>query len=305
MNSDGTPHIHGLGADVSTPSVSIIVPVANEGDALTRIVPKFVNDCSARLNGLGPPELILVTDVSSQPTLDAMAYLAKSGCAKCYQVSPHVGKGGSLKNALRFVRCGVVAYVDADFPIQPDELRLAVEKVVKGDADVVAAERVTRPHGLGRMFLSGGYNALVNKLFNTGLRDHQAGFKVMKADAAAKLFDKIRSDGFGFDTELIVYSKRLGYKLVTQRVHWKEQRRKSNVRSLRTIATTLVDIVTLRVVLLVAGNPTLVKEVVGRVVDLANGSQAGPAWITVLGLRRSRVAKVVRMFYTALIAPSG
>ncbi|WP_449462609.1 hypothetical protein PQ610_00635 [Tardisphaera miroshnichenkoae] len=126
-----------------------------------------------------------------------------------------------MKAAAELCAGKAVVIEDADLPVSPEDVRRALS-LLRGDASLVYAERTSREHGALRLFLSDGYNALARLLFRTGVKDHQAGFKVMKRDVLP-LLKEIRSDGFEFDTELLALARRVG-RLVPVQVRWRERR---------------------------------------------------------------------------------
>ena len=74
-----------------------------------------------------------------------------------------------------------------------------------------------------RTLFSLTYNALVRMLFFDGVRDHQCGFKTMTRNVAAAVLNSSRSDGYFFDTEMIVRCKQLGYPVTEVPVNWQEK----------------------------------------------------------------------------------
>jgi len=60
-------------------------------------------------------------------------------------------------------------------------------------------------------------------LFLDGIHDHQCGFKTMSRGVAEVVLNNSKSDGYFFDTEMIVRCKKLGYPVVEVPVRWAER----------------------------------------------------------------------------------
>ncbi|MEM0322198.1 MAG: hypothetical protein QW613_07395, partial [Thermoprotei archaeon] len=100
--------------------------------------------------------------------------------------------------------------------------------------------------------LSLGFNALVRGLFRTGLADHQVGLKALRVDVAMMLMDQIRTDGFFFDTELIVNARKMGVRIGAVDVLWRDKRiaNDSKVPPIRALITMFADLLALRISLI-------------------------------------------------------
>ena len=79
-----------------------------------------------------------------------------------------------------------------------------------------------------RTVFSLSYNAFVRLLFLDGIHDHQCGFKTMSREVAEVVLNCSKSDGYFFDTELIVRCKQLGYPVKEVAVSWRERSKGSS-----------------------------------------------------------------------------
>jgi hypothetical protein len=66
----------------------------------------------------------------------------------------------------------------------------------------------------------------VRLLFMDGVRDHQCGFKAISREVAEVLLAKSKSNGFFFDTEMILWCKKLGFPVIEVGVEWAETKKK-------------------------------------------------------------------------------
>lgn len=264
--------------------ISIIIPIGREGADLYERIRSFVGTVKALAMQYGLSfEVFLVTDVFHVPTLKAMIRLAKEGVAQCLFLTKRIGKGGSIKNAVRYAKSDYVIILDADIPISPETVVRALLLTSKLKLDLLIANRVYREHNVLRRGLSIGYNTLVNILFNTKLKDHQAGFKILSKKATKiVLAEKTRTDGLAYDTEVIIWAKRFGLRYKTVNVAWKEKRQGSTIPPLRALLTMLADLIMLRLITIAEKHTALQKVPVGRVIDLKNLNILGQVYMTTI-----------------------
>jgi len=284
--------------------ISIVVPVAKEGSGLYDRILSFHREFGvlAAANGFSF-EILLVSDVFHVPTIKAMMRLAKQGIARCLLLTRRIGKGGSIKNAIQYTRGDYIVLLDADMPVNPVTIYRAVLLARKLGIDLIIANRVYRTHTLLRRVLSTAYNTLVNLFFRTGLRDHQAGFKVLSRRAAQIiLVRRTRTDGLAYDTEVIVWAKKHGLKYKAVNVVWREQRTGSTIPPLRALLTMLADLVMLRLLTLARKYVVLQKLAIGRVVELSNIHTIGQEFMTVIRASgpKKHLLDILRKLYIAV-----
>jgi len=284
--------------------VSIVVPVAKEGGGLYDRILSFHREFGvlAAANGFSF-EILLVSDMFHVLTIKAMMKLAKQGIARCLLLTRRIGKGGSIKNAIPYTRGDYIVVLDADIPVNPVTIHRAVLLARKLGIDLVIANRVYRTHSLLRRVLSTAYNTLVNLFFRTGLRDHQAGFKVLSRRAAKIiLVGRTRTDGLAYDTELIVWAKKHGLRYRAINVVWREQRVGSTIPPLRALLTMFADLVMLRLLTLAGKYVALQKLVVGRIIELCNIHTVGQEFMTVIRASspKKHLLDILRKLYIAV-----
>ena len=263
---------------------SIVIPVAREGDSLyDRIESLHRNFTMLQDADNLSYEVILVSDVLHIPTIKAMMKLAKRGIARCLLLTRRIGKGGSIKNAIPHTQGDYIVLLDADIPVDPAVIHKAVLLANKQGLDLIIANRVHRTHNLLRRVLSASYNTLVNILFKTGLRDHQAGFKILSRRAAKIILTRrTRTDGLAYDTEVIVWAKKHGLKYRAVNVLWREQRTGSTIPPIRALLTMLADLAMLRLLTLASKYIALQKLAIGKIIELNSTRTIGQEFMTVI-----------------------
>ena len=279
---------------------TIIVPVANEGSNLYARV-QALNDAlsSMPIDGF---EIILVTDFAYPPTVDVMKRIAKQGIANCFLLTKRIGKGGSIKNVIPYAKGDTFVLLDADMPVDAETLSKALAMMANDRLDLLIANRVYRMHGLLRRVLSTSYNNVCRFLFRTGVKDHQAGFKILSRRAASILASLVRTDGLLYDTELIVWIKRFKLSFQTINVVWREKREGSTIMPLRALLTMLADMILLRLLTFGGKYAALQRLSIGKIINLSNMNMVGQEYITVIRASgfKKQILNVLRKLYMAV-----
>jgi len=212
----------------SEKEISILLPAYNEALRIEQCV-KDVEQAVSSFSG--SYEIIVAEDGSTDGTDRIVATLAESNLNLNFLHSPvRLGKGKAIKKALSSAKGDVIVFMDVDLSTSLRYLPRIVQlaKNSRGMAigsRHVKGSRVKRP--FSRTLFSLTYNLLARVLFLDGVHDHQCGFKAMSHEVAEALRDNCKSDGFFFDTEMILRCKKLGFPLIEVGVEWVENRKKS------------------------------------------------------------------------------
>jgi hypothetical protein len=111
-----------------------------------------------------------------------------------------------------------VAFTDADLSYSPDQILDLLREVEDGWDVVVGSRRhddtvaLVRERRL-REFGSRGINLLTKAVLLGEHRDTQCGLKAFRSDAARRVFELGRIDGFSFDIEMFAIVERTGLAL--------------------------------------------------------------------------------------------
>jgi hypothetical protein len=228
--------------------ISVIVPVYNE----SKIIDETIGKLCMFLDRSGfEYEVIVCDDCSEDETYKFVKTVATpTGKVSVLRFLRRVGKGGTIRNAVKVANGDVLLLMDADLPVDLDKIPQTVRLAKSLNGLVIGIRRIVvrGSYGVFRQFLSTGYNGLVRILFKTGIRDHQVGYKAISANVAGKILDEVRTDGFLFDTEMIVNARRLHIPVRAMDVEWLDRRPigGSKVIPLRAIITMLMDLIALR-----------------------------------------------------------
>jgi dolichyl-phosphate beta-glucosyltransferase len=207
-----------------TPRWSVVIPAYNEAQRL----PPYLERVVAYFEGRDEPyEIVVVDDGSTDGTADVVE-ARRLGAVRVLRLRPNMGKGAAVRTGMLAARGAYRLFADADGATPIEELK-RLEPVLVAGADVVIGSRVlvdasvavtTRPHRVaaGRVF-----NWLVARAGLRGVADSQCGFKAFTASAAGRLFDALSTHGFGFDVELLLLARAMGFQVVEVAVNWTDQ----------------------------------------------------------------------------------
>lgn len=197
------------------PTLTVVIPAWNEAERIEECVEQVL----ARLSDQDA-EIVVVDDGSSDGTAARCAAWVRAHPAARVRLvrAPHRGKGAALRAGVAVSRGEVVAFIDADLDVPPEEIaRLLRERatgrldVVVGSKRVLAWRQVPRP--FGRKVMSLAFSGLVAVLFRLPVRDTQTGVKLFSGPWLRRAVTYTRIDGFLFDVEILALAAAQGLRM--------------------------------------------------------------------------------------------
>lgn len=205
---------------------SVVIPAYNEA----RRLPRYLYEVLTYFDGRDESyEALVVDDGSTDDTAARVREMAaEHGGLALLSLSANRGKGAAVAAGMRRARGALRLMTDADGATPIVELK-RLEAAVQGGADLAVGSRAlpdpsvvvhARTHRRlsGRVFI-----ALAHALGVRQVVDTQCGFKLFRGPVADDLFGALRTDGFGFDVELVLRAERAGYRIVEVPVNWADQ----------------------------------------------------------------------------------
>jgi dolichyl-phosphate beta-glucosyltransferase len=228
--------------------LSIVIPAYNEALRL----PATLERAREYLETTGERyEVIVVDDGSTDDTAaQAERYARDWSQLTVVRLSVNVGKGGAIRAGMLRASGETRAFSDADLSAPLDELpRLRAR--LGGACQVAIASRglpdsnieIRQPRR--REYAGRTYNRLLRLLVLPGIRDSQCGLKVFTEEAALACFEPLQTMRFGFDAEVLVRARRLGWVVAEVPVRWHHVE-ESRVSGGRDAARMLLDLLALR-----------------------------------------------------------
>lgn len=193
--------------------ISILIPIFNEAKTLKLILEKIdeVSFCGLE------KEIILIDDYSIDGTRDILAELGQT-CPDKYKIFYHeknMGKGAALRTGFGHVTGDIVIVQDADLEYNPSDYEPLIEKLVKGEADVVYGSRFLNEKSefmllskLANKFLT----FVTNVLYGVKLTDMETCYKAFKTDFIKGI--QIKANRFDFEPEITAKVLKKGAKLI-------------------------------------------------------------------------------------------
>ncbi|NIP79393.1 MAG: glycosyltransferase, partial [Gemmatimonadetes bacterium] len=162
------------------------------------------------LEGRGWSYEIVVGDSAS--TDDTADRALSSGIPVRVVSESQAGKGRILTRALGQCRGRVLAFIDGDLDLSPEELPRLIEPVLAGATCAVAAKEGAALAARPRLRRIGSrvVNTLARVLLRTGLTDHQTGMKAFSGDALRDVLPEVVETGWLWDTEVLWRLRRRG-----------------------------------------------------------------------------------------------
>ncbi len=205
---------------------SIVIPAYNEAERL----PRYLDTVVAYFDGRGEAyEVIVVDDGSADDTARVVERMSQRyPSVTLIRSGRNEGKGAAVRSGMLAARGRWRLFADADGATPITEVK-RLEAALAAGADVAIGSRglsdtsvslETRRHRVlaGRLF-----NWLLRRVGLRGIHDSQCGFKAFTAGAADALFPRIATRGFGFDVELLLRARAVGFAIAEIAVNWADQ----------------------------------------------------------------------------------
>ncbi len=131
---------------------------------------------------------------------------------RLYRQEKNQGKGAALRLGFREATGDIILVQDADLEYDPEDYRVLLQPILKGNADVVFGSRfLGGPHRVLYFWHSVGNWVLTtfsNALTNLNLTDMETGYKVFRAEVIKQI--DLQQDRFGFEPEVTAKVAKLG-----------------------------------------------------------------------------------------------
>jgi dolichyl-phosphate beta-glucosyltransferase len=208
------------------PPFSLIIPAYNEAGRIGQTLRRTI----AYLQTTSPEsELIVVNDGSTDATAEVVrGILAESGAlaTRLLEHSPNRGKGAAVREGLLAAARPIGLFSDADLSTPIEETPKLILPIAAGELDVAFGSRALDRKLIGNRQTwrreQGGrvFNLIVRIATGLPFWDTQCGFKAFRLDVFRPILERAKTDGFGFDVELLYLAHRANLRIREIPVRW-------------------------------------------------------------------------------------
>jgi dolichyl-phosphate beta-glucosyltransferase len=204
--------------------LSIVIPAFNEEQRL----PKSLERIGAYLKSRSLRAEVLVVDDGSTDATAKIVEAFRGSFPELRLISNdrNHGKGFSVRRGMLEARGEIALFTDSDLstPIEEADKLLAL---LRGNAydGAIGSRAVDRSlieiHQPALRERAGiFFNCIVRWTTGLPFQDTQCGFKAFRREKSCVIFDRQRTEGFGFDPEILFLAQREGLRVVEVPVRW-------------------------------------------------------------------------------------
>lgn len=224
--------------------VEITIPAYNEEE----ILEKSSSRLFSFLKNVNFKYTVTIADNGSKDrTLEIANKLAKKYKNLKVFHTDKPGKGNAIKCAWKESKAELLCFMDADLSTELTHLNEMVALLKEND--LVIGNRLSRSsktkRSIYRTIVSIIYNRIAKICLGIKANDLQCGFKGIKKQVFLELAGKLEEEGLFFDTELIAWAEKKGYKIKELPVKWTE-RKASKIRIYSTAGNYLRQLLLLK-----------------------------------------------------------
>ena len=196
--------------------LAIVIPTYNEAETIPSLIKELFEKIKHLVEKL---DVLIIDDSSPDGTADIVRELGeKYEKITVVQRPKKMGLGAAYKEGFRHILekfdSELVLQMDADHSHQPSEIPNMLEKIKNFDF-LIASRHVEGSDvigwGVGRKTTHSVAGAIARICAKIEINDSTSGFRMFKKKTLEKIdFEKIRSDGFAFQIEVLYQLKQLG-----------------------------------------------------------------------------------------------
>jgi glycosyltransferase involved in cell wall biosynthesis len=226
--------------------IAVVFPVRNSEGILEESIERLRRFLIS--NDIPDCEILIADSMSTDATPLIGRKLAKEAGIRYIRI-PRRGKGAAIKEAWLSLEDGfeVFCFMDVDLATDLEALPGLIGAVTSG-SDVALGSRYLEESVIQRSLLreaiSRTYRLIFRMVFRIGISDPQCGFKAVSGSVIEHVLPRVASNGFFFDSELLVRADGYGCSISEIPIRWAESAG-SSVRLLRDIPEFLAGLMRL------------------------------------------------------------
>lgn len=179
--------------DALAPSISVVIPVYNEGGSIRELYARAVQSLDAAGRTF---ELIFIDDGSTDATFAELERIhAADGRVRAVRLKRNFGQHSAMHAGLVRARGEILVTMDGDLQNAPEDLPMLVDAVESG-ADVASGTRAARRDSWGRTLPSRVINGMLRRFTSVDISDFGCAFNAYRRDAIEPMLGAIGKQKF-------------------------------------------------------------------------------------------------------------
>jgi glycosyltransferase involved in cell wall biosynthesis len=221
--------------------LSVFLPAYNEEGTIENVI-LSVKRVVSKIAGKW--EIIVVNDGSTDRTGKIAARLSMDDPRiRVVSHSKNEGYGVSLKTGFYNSRYKWISFMDSDGQFDFSEIVNFIQKQKETDADLVIGYYKKRKVSLSKIITSKIWEYVVFLMFGLNIKDIDCGFKLVSRKVIEKIPKLESSRGAFISSELLIKSKKEGFKIVQVPVtHYPRLKGRGTGRNLNVVLRSFVDL---------------------------------------------------------------
>jgi dolichol-phosphate mannosyltransferase len=180
------------------PNVSVLLPVYNEAETISRILKAYYYEICRKVSGA----LVVAEDGSTDGTKEILASLKTEFPIVLLSGPDRKGYAKAAIDALKSCDSDWVFFSDSDGQYSPADFWKLWEQ--RGNFDMVIGRKLHRNEGAYRIVLSKAFHKIVNGTFGLNLHDADCGFRLIRKDVIRSVISKVKFLEYSFWAEFTI-----------------------------------------------------------------------------------------------------
>lgn len=204
-------------------TLNVVIPVYNEAAELAESVATLHRYLAETLSDFAW-RITIVDNASTDTTLEVASGVAKKLGSVYVLHLDQKGRGRAVKHAWSTYAADISAYMDVDLSTDLKHFAPLVRSLLRGYDVAIGSRNAHGSRVYGRNMLrtvtSKGYILLIKLFFMVNFSDAQCGFKAVTKKVVDQVIPHIADVEWFFDTELLIYAEKSGYRIYQEPVTW-------------------------------------------------------------------------------------
>lgn len=207
-------------------NILVVVPAYNEEKVIGKNVLK-IYEFLKKFFLQDSWKVVVADNNSSDLTKEIVLGLSKKYKEIEYFFVPKKGKGLAIRLAWEKYDADVYCFMDADLSTDLEALPRLISSVGQKGYDMACGSRFHKDSIVKRSFIrkivSIGYLMFLRLVLHVKINDAPCGFKAINNIVKKDVLPQVKNNGWFFDSELLIFTEKLGYRIIDIAVKWEEK----------------------------------------------------------------------------------